>query len=104
MENRVDIKKGQLIALITGEYSDYKLSDHVRALKDFNSGNEITRFMETGDYLVVPEWSTDNEPYSIGAEDRFIAWAIREKLIEPLEADEVIEWYIGSYGRLEIEF
>lgn len=103
VENKVEIKKGQLIALTTGEYSNYTLCDHVRALKDFNSGNEITRFMETGDYLIVPEWSTANKPNSIGAEDRFIAWAISEKLIEPLEADEVIEWYIGSYGNLETE-
>ena len=84
------INKGQIIALTEGEYSDYNLRDHVRALQDFDTTEEIVRFMEIGNYL------GGDEPREYGSDDRFIAWAIREHLIEPLEKNEVVEWHLGA--------
>lgn len=98
----MEIKKGQLIAITNGEYSDYTLRDHVRALKDFDSKNEAQRFMDEGDFLAVQEWDKDGDPTEYGSDDRFIAWAIREGLIEPLGPDDVVELWIGSYGRLKV--
>lgn len=88
------IKQGQLLAITSGVYSDYTLRDHVRALRDFDTANEISRFLETGDYL-------DSENSAFDSDNRFIAWAIREGLISPLYNGEVIEWHIGAYGELD---
>ena len=96
------IRKGQIIALTEGEYSDYNLRDHVRALKDFETGDEIKRFMDSGDYLAPPEYDETGEPTRYGSDDRVIAWAIRNKLSEPLTDSEVVEWYLGAYGDLEV--
>jgi hypothetical protein len=98
----MEIKKGQLIAITSGEYSDYCLRDHMRALVDFDSTAKIQEFKDTGDYLAVPSWGKPGAaPEIYGADDRFIAWAVKQGLIEPLEPDAVVEWHIGSYGRLE---
>ena len=96
------IRKGQIIALTGGEYSDYNLRDHVRALKDFETVDEIKRFMGSADYLAPPEYDKNGEPTSYGSDDRFISWAIRNKLIEPLTDNEVVEWYLGAHGTLEV--
>lgn len=96
------ITKGQIIAITTGEYSDYCLRDHVRALRDFDAADEATRFKKEGDYKVSPEWSFDGEPDAYGSDDRFLAWAIRQQLIEPLQPGQVVELHISDYGRLDI--
>lgn len=95
------IRKGTIVAITTGEYSDYGLRDHMRALKDFDSDEEKSRFRDSGDYLAAPEWDKDGEKETYGSDDRFIAWCIREELMSPMSADEVVELWIGRYGRLE---
>ena len=97
------IKQGQILAITTGVYSDYTLRDHVRALRDFDTASEVGRFVKEGDYIAPPDWDENGEPSIYGSETRFIAWAIREGLIEPLSKNEVIEWHIGSYEQLDID-
>ena len=89
------IRKGQILAITVGEYSDYTLLDHIRASRDFDSTKEIQRFMDTDE-------SHDNKR---GSDNRFIAWSIREGIIETMDRDSVIEWHIGEYGKIvpEIE-
>lgn len=96
----MQIMAGQIIALTTGEYSDYGLRDHVRCIRAFESDEIIAEFKETNEYLVPPSWAPEDEPTAYGADDRFIAWLIRLGFIEPLDDDAVVEWHIGSYGRL----
>lgn len=89
------IAKGQILAITSGVYSDYNLRDHARALCDFDTANEIAKFVESGNYL-------DSDGSTWNSDDRFIAWAIREGLITPLPDGEVVEWHIGAYGELDI--
>jgi hypothetical protein len=91
--SKMKINKGQIIAITTGEYSDYCLHGHMKALLDFET-KLIAR-----DYLKL------NPPtdYDWDAHDKFIAWLISEGFVEPLDESCVIEFYIGSYNRLEIE-
>lgn len=82
------ISKGQIVAITTGEYSDYCLRDHMRALQDFETGEEMTRF----------KCETDGKYPSEQA--GFLAWTIREGILEPIESSEVVEFHIGNYGGL----
>lgn len=95
------ISKGQLIAITNGEYSDYCLRDHMRALQDFNAHDEAERFKKTDDYLSKNQYSA-GRPSKYGSDMRFLAWLIRENIVEPLEHGTVVELYIGS-DKLEIK-
>lgn len=84
----MQILKNQIVAITTGEYSDYCLRDHLRALKDFDTAAEISRFKKQ-DTAIVDDY---------GDQDRFLAWAIREGLMSPLDDASVVEFWIGAYG------
>lgn len=86
------IKKGQIVAITSGEYSDYCLRGHMRALRDFDAHEEMERFKREGDYLVQQRgWGMT--PH--GAEERFMAWMTREGLLAPMDDETVVELYIG---------
>ena len=91
------INKGQIVAITSGEYSDYCLQEHWLAGRDFDVEQELARFKKTGPYRLPPD--SDLE----GSDDRFIAWAVREELLVPLEDNAVVELWIGAYGRLRAE-
>lgn len=94
------IKKGQIVAITSGDYSDYCLRDHMRALRDFDPREEVERFKREGDYLVRQR----GEQTNYGAEERFMAWMTREELLEPMDPETVVELYIGGdYGELDID-
>ena len=95
------IKKGQIVVITKGEYSDYGLYDHLRALRDFDAYEEAERFKVEGEYLRAPEWDQKGEPGEYGSDDRFLAWLLREGIMEPTK-DEVVELWIGGYGSLEV--
>lgn len=84
------IRKGQIIAITDGEYSDYCLRDHMRALRDFDPVAEAERFKPT-------ELRKD---YS-GEDAEYIAWLIRESIVETLPIGEVVELHVGSYSCLK---
>lgn len=94
------IAAGQLIAITSGEYSDYCLRDHVRALRDFGTQEEAERFMREGDYLTPPDWDSTGEPDAYDSDTRYLAWLIRERIVEPCL--EVVELHIGSYNQLKV--
>ena len=91
------INKGQIVAITSGEYSDYCLQGHWLAGRDFDVEQELARFKKTEFYRPPPEHYFD------GSDDRFIAWAVREELLVPLENNAVVELWIGAYGRLREE-
>ena len=48
------INKGQIVAITSGEYSDYCLQEHWLAGRDFNVGQELARFKKTEFYSPPP--------------------------------------------------
>ena len=95
------IKKGQIVAITTGDFSYYSVNDHLRALRDFDAYEEAERFKREGDYLVPYKYDPNGTPNHSGSTGRFLAWAIREGLMEPTH-DEVVELWIGSSDSLEV--
>lgn len=104
------VTKGQIIAITTGICSDYCLRGHVIALKDFDAIREAEKFKNSSDEYLDKRWigkagyseATAMRMAEYGSEHRFLAWAIREGLIEEAQAGVVCELYIGG-DRLEIE-
>lgn len=86
------IRKGQIVAITSGDYSDYCLLDHVRALRDFEPVAEAERFKPTS---LRTDYRDEDADY--------LAWLIRETIVEPLPVGEVVELHIGSYGCLRPE-
>ena len=93
------IEKGTVLVMTSGSYSDYCISDHLRATHSFDPENAAERFKASGKYLVYDEHCREESPN--GSHDRFMAWLIEEGLVEPVEPDVVREWYLGSDERLE---
>ena len=89
IDMQTDIKKGELITIATGAYSDYSISGVFRVLADFNPQEQMEKF-------AAETPLEDDDTYRDLSE--FIAWISRSGLLEPLESRE---WHIGSYGRLE---
>lgn len=78
------VAKGQLIALTSGEYSDYCLDGHMRAVRDFDSDEMFAAYKALR-----------------GRKPDFAAWSIREGYMTPCEAMEVLELWVGGYGEDE---
>jgi hypothetical protein len=75
----MQIKKGQLIALTRGSYSDYCLIGHVRALCDFDAKIMEAKFKaecENDMRILIP-------------------WMIRNNFIDPAETTDAIELWLG---------
>jgi hypothetical protein len=85
------IKAGTLLALETGEYSDYGVEGFYRVLKDFD-GKELMR-----QYLA--EHPEQAEAYS-GHTYEFSAWLSKSGFIEDID---YLRWHIGSYGCFDTE-
>lgn len=93
------IKKGQIIAISSGEYSDYEVKDYVRSLVDFDTANEVNGYISIYGNEIDDDYDNEKDCW-FDAQDKFIALLIRAKYIEPLEASEIVEWHLGSYGKL----
>lgn len=102
----MQIKSGQIVALTTGEYSDYCLNDHMRCMRDFDSDAERAHFLESSPEVAARRAKyvkriAPNQTQVTGivwTGDMFIAWLQREGFLEPLE-NEVVELWVpgGSY-------
>lgn len=92
------IARGQVIALTSGQHSDYCLRDHVRALRDFDTDAVVSEFMATPAYLKTPSHPHEDVMWwrRMQAEDRFFDWLIRNGFVEPLPSGEVIEWWFSG--------
>jgi hypothetical protein len=82
------IKKGTIVAITTGEYSDYCLDGHVIALKDFDP-QEQARIFQAGN--VIQEYH---------GREAFLSYLIINGFIDPTE--KVVELWLGTaYGGLQ---
>lgn len=92
------IEKGTLLVMTSGSYSDYCISDYLRATQSFDPEAVVDRFKASDRYLV------DSEVFGEcpdGSHERFMAWLISEGLVETVAPDAVCEWYLGNGWDLE---
>lgn len=89
------IQIGALILISEGEYSDYRILDTFRALKDFDTGDVIREFMAKE----YPDFSTDEYWDSPRPEcEDLQKWVLSVGYVEELKT---VEWYVGTYGRFD---
>ena len=85
------MKKGELLLLTSGEYSDYSAHALGRVLEDFDPEALQAEWLR-----LHPDQATDYRA-NLGA---FIAWIINDKaLVEELNYREM---NVGSYGILQV--
>ena len=85
------LKKGTLLIIETGEYSDRRWNGPVRMLGDFMKADLAERFK--AGWKPKKEW--EDKPSS----EDFLPWLIEQKLVE--HVDDVESWHVGSYGDFE---
>ena len=78
-------KRGEILILSCGEYSDYYVNLLCRVLKDFE------------EHEVANKYDCKEDNYDFDS-DEFVAYLIREKYIEEID---YVEWNFATYGRLE---
>lgn len=85
------LKKGTLLVIETGEYSDRTTFDPVRLLVTTTKQELVDAFRA--------EWKKEDYPDSwrdeIGPEC-FLPWLVKTKRVEAV--DNVHSWHVGSYG------
>lgn len=83
------LKKGTLLILETGEYSDSSWHGPVRMLKDATKADLAEAF--------ASEWSPPAEyPDDKPEPHDFMPWLIKSGYAETVE--EIASWHVGSYG------
>lgn len=92
------IKEGQIIAFTEGEYADFTVQFHAKALRAFDKNEVLRAFMATDDYR--PEWKGRQAPGDDTA--AFVVYLEEEGFIEKLVEDEILFWHLGEYSRLEV--
>ncbi len=97
---------GSLIAVTSGEYSDYCLMGHMRVLRPFSQNEVVAEFKARGPWKVkgyppVPTTADDEDGEDWDCHDRFLAWLVSEGYAEPVESVQTM--YIGAYSHLEGE-
>src|SRR6185312_10920888 len=88
------IKRGTLLVLETGEYSDYTFHGPFRVMKGFDEVKVVDLHRKQWK-PENPEWDTEPDT------DSFMGWLTAQGYIEPVE--NLVSWHIGSYGRLEAD-
>ena len=83
------IQQGKLLAIESGEYSDFNVKGFFVALKDFDMREEISAYLD--------EHPEQRDEYCAD-QYAFLAWMLRRG--NWLEIDHV-QCYIGSYGCLK---
>lgn len=76
------IKKGTIVAITSGEYSDYCLDGHVIALKDFDPQEQAREFKENN---VIQEYRDRSA---------FLAYLIINGFVDP--TSKVVELWLGN--------
>ena len=87
------IKKGTMLVISTGEYSNFTIHTLCKALQDIDT--EVVK----QEYLLVhPEEGVEYHANFY----RFMKWIIVDKQL----VEEIVygEWYVGSYSTLESTF
>ena len=87
----MEIKRGEILALTTGEYSDYQLFTLVEAIQDFDINELKEKYLEENPNQCDPHWFTDAQ---------FVKWIIiNAKVVKELDYRE---WYLGSHRSPEM--
>lgn len=90
------LKAGTLLVLETGEYSDRSTMTPIRIVKDVTKRQLAEEFKAQWKH---PEWDTEKcwrpSPYE------FIDWVFASEYVEVIDASEVNNWHVGSYGDFE---
>lgn len=102
------IKKGSLINLTNGSYSDYCLRGTMRALQDLDTKELVAKFTELYKDKLEPRLAYDKKTvryyttttYEFQVSDEFIAWLNNEGYVE--DTLEVTEWWIGDYSDIYV--
>lgn len=81
---------GTVIALATGEYSDFGYIGHVKALGELDVPALMQEYRDQ--YEPKDEWD-EADPHG------FLGWLISTGKVEAFDCQEC---HIGSYGRLEV--
>lgn len=89
MTAETGIKKGELLTIAMGEYSDFTVSGVFRVLENFEPQEVIDAYLEAH-----PD---ERGSYSANFSE-FIGWLATSKRIEGLDSRE---WHIGSYGTFD---
>jgi len=87
------LKRGQLLIIETGEYSDRSWDGPVRILKDFKKADVVERFRKQ--WKKPPDDVWNNGPSSEG----FLPWLIKRRYVEAV--DNVHSWHVGCYSTFE---
>jgi hypothetical protein len=86
------LKKGTLLVIETGEYSDRCTSDPVRLLKTATKEKLAEDFKK--------EWKpTEFSWNDVPDPGDFLSWLVSSGRAEAV--DDVHTWHVGSYGRFE---
>ncbi len=84
-----DIKKGQIVVLSSGEYSDYRYMYIGKALLDFCSKD-----IEKYEAQCNSEWGSFDE-------GKLVAILDKEGFFEEIDAHEI---HVGDYGRFDLNY
>lgn len=85
------LKKGTLLVVETGEYSDRAYHGPVRMLGDFAKADLAEQFKS--------EWKPANEYDDRPDPSDFLPWLIKTGKAETIEG--IHSWHVGSYGVFE---
>ena len=86
------LKKGTLLVIETGEYSDRNWFGPIRMLKS------ATKEKLVGEYK--DQWVQEKNSYQDKPDcDGFLPWLIKSGYAE--DVDNVHSWHVGSYGDFE---
>jgi hypothetical protein len=102
------IKKGSLINITNGSYSDYCLRGTMRALQDLDTKELVLKFAELNKDKLDPVLAYDkksiryykSKTYEFSTGDEFIAWLNKEGYVE--DTLEVTEWWVGEYSDIYV--
>lgn len=98
------IKTGQIVAITTGEYSDYCLRDHLLALKDFDADAIANQFRKERDawrlLKGIPVNPVADDDYDPDIQEQFLAWLADMGYVSFY--GNVVELHIGSYSGLSL--
>lgn len=85
------LKKGTILIIETGEYSDRNWNGPVRLLESFTKEELADAFRR--------EWKPKNKWEDKPEPGDFLPWLIETKRAEDVEG--VHSWHVGSYGEFE---
>lgn len=86
------LKKGTLLIIETGEYSDRSWGGPVRMLKTVAKAELVEKYRE--EWKPPPEWP-DEKP----SPNDFLPWLVKAGWAE--DVDNTESWHVGSYGDFE---